>query len=136
MICVGNVFSDFYFNETHKLKIFGTLVYYDNQLKKSIENFSVNDIANKIRENNIAISINNAIKSEIVDRIRFYCKMFSTNKYFILECCDDLIMAFKTAVWEKDKNDVRLDDGKQDIDSLDAQEYSTEPYQDVLIQIN
>lgn len=89
-----------------------------------------------LRENNIAISINNAIKSEIVDRIRFYCKMFSTNKYFILECCDDLIMAFKTAIWEKDKNDVRLDDGKQDIDSLDAQEYSTEPYQSVLVQIN
>ena len=62
--------------------------------------------------------------------------MFSTNKYFVLECCNDLIMAFKTAVWEKDKNDIRLDDGKQDIDSLDAQEYSTEPYQDVLIQIN
>lgn len=89
-----------------------------------------------LRENNIGIPINNAIKGEILDRIRFYCKMFSTNKYFILECCNDLIMAFKTAVWEKDKNDVRLDDGKQDVDSLDAQEYSTEPYQDVLVQIN
>lgn len=89
-----------------------------------------------LRENNIAIQINNAIKGEILNRIRFYCKMFSTNKYFILECCSDLIMAFKTAVWEKDKNDVRLDDGKQDVDSLDAQEYSTEPYQDVLVQIN
>lgn len=89
-----------------------------------------------LRENNIPIPINNAIKGEIVNRIRFYCKMFSTNKYFVLECCNDLIMAFKTTVWEKDKNDVRLDDGKQDIDSLDAQEYSTEPYQDVLIQIN
>lgn len=89
-----------------------------------------------LRENDIGIPINNAIKSGILDRIRFYCKMFSTNKYFILECCNDLITAFKTAVWEKDKNDVRLDDGKQDVDSLDAQEYSTEPYQDVLVQIN
>ncbi len=89
-----------------------------------------------LRENNIGIPINNAIKGEILNRIRFYCKMFSTNKYFVLECCNDLIMAFKTAVWEKDKNDVRLDDGKQDVDSLDAQEYSTEPYQGVLVQIN
>lgn len=89
-----------------------------------------------LREKNIGIPINNAIKGEILNRIRFYCKMFSTNKYFILECCNDLITAFKTAVWEKDKNDVRLDDGKQDVDSLDAQEYSTEPYQDVLVQIN
>ena len=36
----------------------------------------------------------------------------------------------------KDKNDIRLDDGKQDIDSLDSQEYSTEPYMKVLVQIN
>ncbi len=89
-----------------------------------------------LRENHIAIEINNAIKGEILDRIRFYCKMFSTNKYFILESCEALIMAFKTAVWEKDKKDIRLDDGKQDIDSLDSQEYSTEPYQEVLVQIN
>ena len=89
-----------------------------------------------LRENNIGIPINNAIKGEILNRIRFYCKMFSTNKYFVLECCNNLIMAFKTAVWEKDKNDVRLDDGKQDVDSLDAQEYSTEPYQGALVQIN
>lgn len=89
-----------------------------------------------LQENHIGIPINNAIKGEILNRIRFYCKMFSMNKYFILECCEDLIMAFKTAVWEKDKNDVRLDDGKQDVDSLDGQEYSTEPYQDILVQIN
>ena len=89
-----------------------------------------------LRENNIGIPIHNAIKGSILDRIRFYCKMFSTNKYYILEECKPLIMAFKTAVWEKDKNDVRLDDGKQDIDSLDAQEYSTEKFMDALIQIN
>ncbi len=89
-----------------------------------------------LREHRLAIPINNAIKGEILNRIRFYCKMFSTNKYFILECCEPLIMAFKTAIWEKDKNDIRLDDGKQDVDSLDGQEYSTEPYQDVLVQIN
>lgn len=89
-----------------------------------------------LRENRLAIPINNAIKGEILNRIRFYCKMFSTNKYFILECCEPLIMAFKTTIWEKDKNDIRLDDGKQDVDSLDGQEYSTEPYQDVLVQIN
>lgn len=89
-----------------------------------------------LREHQIGIPINNAIKGKILDRIRFYCKMFSTNKYFVLESCNDLIMAYKTAIWEKDKNDVRLDDGKQDVDSLDAQEYSTEPYMNVLVQIN
>jgi len=89
-----------------------------------------------LREHQIGIPINNAIKGPILNRIRFYCKMFSSNKYFVLESCNDLIMAYKTAIWEKDKNDVRLDDGKQDVDSLDAQEYSTEPYMNVLVQIN
>ena len=89
-----------------------------------------------LREHNIGIPINNAIKGEIKNRIRFYCKMFSTNKYYILESCTALIGAFKTAIWEKDKVDIRLDDGKQDIDSLDAQEYSTEPYMNALVQIN
>lgn len=89
-----------------------------------------------LRENHIAIPINNAIKGEILNRIRFYCKMFSTNKYFILECCEPLISAFRTAIWEEKKINVRLDDGKRDVDSLDAQEYSTEPYMDVLVQIN
>lgn len=89
-----------------------------------------------LREKQIGIPINNAIKGLILNRIRFYCKMFSTNKYFILESCEELILAFKTAIWTKGKTDERLDDGKHDIDSLDAQEYSTEPYMDVLVQIN
>jgi len=87
-----------------------------------------------LRENQIPIQINNAIKGKILNRIRFYCKMLSTNKYHVLECCEPLILAFKTSIWEKDKNDVRLDDGKHDIDSLDSLEYSTEPYMDALIQ--
>lgn len=88
-----------------------------------------------VRENNLGVNISNAIKGEIINRIRFYCKMFSTNRYYILESCNDLIHAFRTAIWEKDKNDVRLDDGKQDIDSLDSQEYSTEPYMNTIIQV-
>ena len=86
------------------------------------------------RENGIGLPINNAIKGSILNRIRFYCKMFSTNKYHVLENCEPLIMAFRTAVWEKDKNDVRLDDGLHDIDSLDSLEYATEPYMNALIQ--
>jgi len=89
-----------------------------------------------LREHNIGIPIHNAIKGKIIDRIKFYCKMMSTNKYFVLESCTPLINAIKTAIWEKDKVDIRLDNGIQDIDSLDAQEYSTEPYMDALIQIN
>ena len=86
--------------------------------------------------NQLAIPINNAIKGKILNRIRFYCKMFSTNKYYILECCEPLINAFNTSIWDKSKINERLDDGTTDIDSLDAQEYSTEPFMDALIRIN
>lgn len=102
----------------------------------SAEQVLIEGFRRALREHNIVIPINNAIKGEIKNRIRFYCKMFSTNKYYILESCTALIGAFKTAIWEKDKVDIRLDDGKQDIDSLDAQEYSTEPYMNALVQIN
>ena len=102
----------------------------------SAEQVLIEGFRRALREHNIGIPINNAIKGEIKNRIRFYCKMFSTNKYYILESCTALIGAFKTAIWEKDKVDIRLDDGKQDIDSLDAQEYSTEPYMNALVQIN
>ncbi len=101
----------------------------------SAEQVLIQGFRRALIEHNIGVSINNAIKGEILNRIRFYCKMFSTNKYYILESCDALISAFRTAIWEKDKNDVRLDDGKQDIDSLDAQEYSTEPYMSALVQL-
>ena len=86
--------------------------------------------------NQLALPINNAIKGKILNRIRFYCKMFSTNKYYILECCEPLINAFSTSIWDKSKINERLDDGTTDIDSLDAQEYSTEPFMDALIRIN
>lgn len=89
-----------------------------------------------LRENGIGIPINNAIKGKIKNRIRFGCKMFSTNKIHILESCEHLISALHTAIWEKGKIDVRLDDEKQDIDSLDSFEYSLEPYMNALIQIN
>lgn len=62
--------------------------------------------------------------------------MFATNKYYILETCEPLISAYKTSVWQKDKDDIRLDDGTIDIDSLDSSEYSIEPFMKALININ
>ena len=41
---------------------------------------------------------------------------------------EGLRKAFKEAVWEEDKENVRLDDGTTDIDSLDAFEYSVTPF--------
>lgn len=86
-------------------------------------------------DNHIGIPIKNAIKGLIMDRIRLECKLFSTNKLYILECCNPLINALQTAIWEKNKIDTRLDDGIQDIDSLDSFEYTLEPYKNYLVRL-
>lgn len=89
-----------------------------------------------IREH-IAIPIKDAIKGEIIDRIRFYQSMFSLRRYYILSICTVTIDAFENAIWDEDElDDVRLDDGTTNIDTLDAQEYSTEKFMPTLLKLN
>jgi hypothetical protein len=49
-------------------------------------------------------------------------------RYYINRTCTDTIEALKTAVWDSKHTteDIRLDDGTTNIDSLDALEYSWE----------
>lgn len=100
----------------------------------SAEQVLIEGFRRALRECGINLPINNAIKGLILERIRFICKMFSSNKYYILECCEPLINAYRTSVWVKDK-DERLDNGTIDIDSLDSSEYAIEPYMKTLIQV-
>lgn len=83
------------------------------------------------------IEINNAKKKEINDRIRFYCIMQGADRYRILANCKNTINAFEEAMWDSKSitQDVRLDDGTTNIDNLDAQEYSTEPYMSDLLEV-
>lgn len=102
----------------------------------SAEQVLINGFKRALREAQIGIPINNALKSEILQRIKFSCKMFSMNKMYVLEECSSLIGAIRTAMWEKKKVDVRLDDGIQNVDDLDSWEYSNEPYMKPLLTIN
>ena len=61
--------------------------------------------------------------------------MMNQMRYFIVSNCKETIQAFDDAVWEEDKDDVRLDDGSTNIDSLDAQEYSSEPFMRTMIDL-
>lgn len=72
----------------------------------------------------LGITIHNAAKKRIPDRIAFYSSLMSHGRYFIMESCPRTIDAFLSA--EYDGNGLRKDDGSSNIDSLDAQEYSTE----------
>lgn len=78
----------------------------------------------------IPVNIRNARKGAINDRIRFYCMLMGADRYKIMRHCRHTIEAFQAAVWDSKQiaKDVRLDNGEYNIDSLDAQEYSTEAY--------
>ena len=85
----------------------------------------------------VAIDIKNAIKGPINDRIAFYNSLIAQNRWKVMKHCKHIIEAFEQAVYDdKKKNqDVRLDDGLMNVDSLDSTEYSTESVQDDIIYI-
>lgn len=73
------------------------------------------------------IHVENAMKRPIIDRIRLYDVLFSQGRAFVMRKCKHTIDAFENAVWdEKSQDDIRLDDGSTNIDSLDAAEYAIE----------
>lgn len=86
----------------------------------------------------VGLPISNARKGPVMERARFYCRMFDTDRYKIMRHCKRTIGAFSDAVYKGSKqDDERLDDGTTNIDTLDAQEYSTEKFQkDILDLIN
>lgn len=67
-----------------------------------------------------------SVKGEIIDRIRTMDTLLSTDRFkYVAGECDSLKSALCEAVWDDKKlDDVRLDDGTSDIDTLDAWEYS------------
>lgn len=73
------------------------------------------------------IPIKNSIKNPIIDRIRATIMLLSSGRFYITKDCVSLEKALETAVYDsKEPDDVRLDDGTSDIDTLDAFEYSWE----------
>lgn len=125
-----NDFCDFVLMCASKYKVIG--VYAD-----SAEQVLIQGLREAACRAKIPIEISNARKGEIVNRIRFYNLLMSSDRYKILSKCKHTIEAFSSAVWDsKHKTeDVRLDDGTINIDNLDAQEYSTEPFMDTIIKM-
>ena len=75
------------------------------------------------------LTIQNALKTVIVDRIRFTNRLVEQKRFFYLKgYCDSLVDALSTALWDPDEEveDVRLDNGTTDIDTLDGYEYTFE----------
>ena len=83
------------------------------------------------------VRVENALKTEINDRIRLTARLMAQGRYSYMDLmCDDLVAAFSSAVWDPDEvtKNVRLDDGTSDIDSLDAFEYTVERHITKLIR--
>ncbi len=75
------------------------------------------------------IDIRLAKKGKITERIRFFNRLMSMGRYFVLAGCKNVIDALCSAVWDdKSISDTRLDNGFLNVDSLDALEYATENY--------
>lgn len=85
----------------------------------------------------VVIEIRNALKGPINDRIAFYNSLIAQNRWKVMKHCEHIIEAFEQACYdEKKKNqDIRLDDGLMNVDSLDSTEYSTESVQDDILYI-
>lgn len=91
----------------------------------SAEQVLIRGIRREMERRNIPVAVHNARKGSILGRIRFYSMLFGADRYAAVRHCKHTIGAFCDAVWSSD-GEVRLDDGTSNIDSLDAQEYSTE----------
>lgn len=94
----------------------------------SAEQTLINGLRTAAAKAHLAVNIGNAQKRAINDRIRAMCLLMGAGRYYINRTCTDTIEALKTAVWDSKHTteDVRLDDGTTNIDSLDALEYSWE----------
>lgn len=95
----------------------------------SAESTLIRGFRNAVIREGLPVEVKNARKGSITDRIRFYNVLMSHGNYRIMKHCTQLIRAFSEAVWEQGSGcDRRLDNGSVNVDSLDAAEYSIEPF--------
>ena len=94
----------------------------------SAEQTLINGLRTAAAASRLPVNIGNALKKPINDRIRALCMLMGSNRFAVCEACKWTIDALKTAVWDNRKptEDVRLDNGSTNIDSLDALEYAYE----------
>lgn len=108
-------------------------VFCDSAEQTLIEGFRIAAI-----KNSLGVEVRNAIKGSINDRIAFWCSLMSQGRFKIMRHCTATINALSDAVWDSKKvtEDVRLDDGILNIDSLDSMEYSAESVQSDIMYLN
>ena len=94
----------------------------------SAEQTLINGLRTASAAAGVALNIGNALKRPINDRIRATCMLMGEGRFFVNRNCAQTIDALRSALWDAKRvtEDVRLDDGTTNIDSLDAMEYAME----------
>ncbi len=128
---LSNQFADFVKMCKGKYKFTISDVFADSAEQTLIAGLKATAVKQKL-----GVEIHNARKGEIINRIRLYNTLIAQHRYFIMRHCKITQRAFCEALWDsKSLIDKRLDDGTTNIDTLDAQEYSTENYQKDLMEV-
>ena len=94
----------------------------------SAEQTLINGLRSAAASAGLGLNIGNSMKRPINDRIRATCILMGAGRFFVARNCVETIDALKSALWDAAEltEDVRLDDGTTNVDSLDALEYSFE----------
>lgn len=94
----------------------------------SAEQTLINGLRVAAERSGLRVNIFNALKKPINERIRAACKLQGADRFKILAHCKTTIDAYASAVYDAKKitEDVRLDNGTSNIDTLDATEYAYE----------
>lgn len=102
---------------------------YSQTRADSAETVLIRGLDHTAQKMRLGTQVKNALKLQITDRIRLVVLLTKQGRFKVSRSCPHLIDALQTAIYDPDKfEDERLDDGTSDIDSLDAFEYSIEPY--------
>lgn len=102
----------------------------------SAEQTLINGLRTAAARDRLGVNVGNALKKPINNRIRALCMLMGTDRFKVLRHCKHTIDALRSAVWDSKHltQDVRLDNGTTNIDSLDALEYAYERDISVLIE--
>ncbi len=102
---------------------------YSQTRADSAETVLIRGLDHTAQKMHLGTQVKNAMKLQITDRIRLVMLLMKQGRFKVSRSCPHLIDALQTAIYDPTKfADERLDDGTSDIDSLDAFEYSIEPY--------
>ncbi len=127
---LNKAFVDFVRRAKSKYNVYE--VYCDSAEQTLIEGLTV-----AAAKTGLGVQIKNAIKGSVNDRISFYNSLMAQGRFFIMRHCKNTIQALSEAVYDAKKKteDVRLDNGTTNIDSLDSMEYTTETIQSQIMYL-